>query len=165
MFFINFFRMKAVLFFILFIFIALPSFGQIMWSTASGTNIRTIQMNTVKTETLRLWDQYDWFYFDDNRNVHSRVIHRNNREAAFRAFGMNWSTDVRNKEEQIIRWLNNNRRFVFAENTPFGVGVEFVLDDWVYILVFSNLNSLGVPIRTRNETRRDFERFLDELLR
>jgi len=39
------------------------SFGEFIWSTVGGSRGRIIPMNTVKIETMKIYDQFNWGTF------------------------------------------------------------------------------------------------------
>jgi len=122
-------------------------------------------MSSVKSEFFKIWDKYDWIFFDQRKNVLDRTKHTNFLEAGFLQFGAGWAPDVRRENEQMIRWLKSVRNFVHAHDTFIGPVIYFVIGDYVYVFTFSFMNTMGFGMSTRDrELRRSYEKFIDEIL-
>ena len=155
---------KILLLVFFFVFNISATFAQNIWTTVRNNEVRTISMNSVKSEVMNICNQYDWIYFDwgSENNYISRTRYQSTREAALMLFGSNWGPAARMESDQVIRWLNNNQKFVFATSSiGLGTLVTFVLGNEVIIVTFANMNPMGLGFSTRN---RDNRRWLEELM-
>jgi len=143
-------------------FAVLYSYADIryLWSTArptvEGVTTRVISMNSVKSEFLRCWDEYAFFYFSEknifDREYYIRLTEMITSEPGYRQFGY---------------WLKNNRNFVIAYSSTDARGIitfSFVVGNYVYECNF-NIFGFGVNTLNNNALRRDWEIFIDDLLR
>jgi len=140
-------------------------FGQNIWTTVRNNEIRVISLSSVKSEVLNIWDSFSWCYFDWEKESTYITRERYHQRILFLYDG-NISSASRAEGNQIINWLNNNQRFVYA-TTVVGLGtqVTFVLDDDVIIITFSNMNPRNLAFTTRNrESRRWLEELIDDIL-
>ena len=146
---------KAFLLFTLAIICIISVFGQTppppIWTTVSGSTVRNVSINSVKTETLRLADQYRFYgILDENR-----TSYRSNLPSAGNG--------------PILRtWVNNNQNYVYAlqdRTNLFGFSIDlaevnFVIGDRVYSLHF-HPNSSPLASNSVQNDRRYLEQLID----
>ena len=153
---------------ILCIFSIFPSFGQeIIWTTISGSGIRTIQMNSVRQEVMRMYDQYNWFFFERGEDG-DFFMPRSERKEVINDL-LNYSSrdpradrNLQQYRRQVISWMDNNRNFVFHSRMNEMVAVtrggrtSFV-EEYAYRIVFVIGDTVMEVTFTNTEPRNGFE--------
>jgi len=151
-------KKKIVMALYLIVFLTISLFGQTppppIWTTVSGSNVRNIPLSAVKSEVLRLADQYRFFAIED----HSRSNYR----TSFSSGG----------NGPLLRsWEANNQNYVFAlqdRTNLFGITFDlaqvfFVKGDRVYTIHF-HPNSSAIATNSVQNDRRYLEQLIDSHL-
>ena len=150
---------KKIFFVIIFFMFSISSsFGQTppppIWTTVAGSSVRNIPMSSVKSEVLRIADQYRFYGIaDESRNT-------------FRA---RLATD--GNGPLLRTWVDNNQNFVFAlqdRTNILGVfidlaNVTFAIGDRIYSLGFFP-NSSPFALNSVQNDRRYLEQLIDSYL-
>lgn len=147
--------------FLIFIFCSIPVFSQsrFLWTTGAnqqGSNIRSIPYNTARTEISRIYDQYEYFYFDRKHpnNYRSRADYRRDIQNDTENYRMRNEQSFINHNLWIIHWLDNNRNFIFAvSGSGIMVTVTIVYGDEVLSMAFANFDR-GHAFPTNNNNKR-----------
>jgi len=173
---------KKLLLGIFCVFLIVPAFGQeFVWTTITGSNVRTIQMSSVRQEVMRMYDSHTYFFFEEDENGNSLMSRTERKEVItgllnFSLRDTRADTAMQQYRRQYISWLNNNRNFVFHSRIKQMVAVKrggrtsfveeyanrvvFVIGDSIMEVSFTNTEPIN-GYETRHGNNRKI--FLDNV--
>jgi len=143
----------------LFLFSFTSLFAQdIVWTTMNDNQYRSIPLNTLKAEIIRASSQFNFLWYDKNRNFISREEYKATVLRHSNQLRANNQSDLIyiNQNNQKISWLDSNQDFAYATRTYMqslnvdSIIIMIVNKDKVYRLSFHRENSPGSYNISRN---------------